>query len=112
MITYAVTGGNSGVGYRLISRLIQQHSAATTTSEPPLIFMCCRNRKKAEDAIRNILSSCIPAEILDNEYDKTYSIHPSKWIEFVSCDLTDFKSVQSACKEIEIKVRQIMIYSL
>jgi NAD(P)-dependent dehydrogenase (short-subunit alcohol dehydrogenase family) len=107
MITYAVTGGNSGVGYRLISKLIKQHS---TTSEPPLIFMCCRNRKKANDAIRNILSSFITTEVLDDEYDKTYSIHPSKWIEFISCDLTDFKSVHSACKEIESKVSTLILF--
>jgi NAD(P)-dependent dehydrogenase (short-subunit alcohol dehydrogenase family) len=103
MITYAVTGGNSGVGYRLISRLIQQHSSSPSSS-PPRIFMLCRNQQKAEDAIKNILSSCIPANILDNQYDKTYSVHPNSWIEFIPCDLTDFKSVRLACEEIESKV--------
>lgn len=95
--SYVVTGGNSGVGYRLIGKLIKQ---AKVNRECPLIFIVCRNQAKAASAIKSLLTENFDSQILENIHDTTLDIHPSKWLVFVKCDLTNFDSVKEACARI------------
>ncbi|KAI8824215.1 uncharacterized protein EV422DRAFT_519300 [Fimicolochytrium jonesii] len=95
--TFLVTGANSGVGYGIVQRLLEQ--ALEPNSEDVVIVMACRSRPKAEAARQKLLEES--QTVADAKVSQRRRSVKPEMLQILIVDLASMQSVFAACEEFQ-----------